>query len=118
AIALALASLGIYGLLAYSVQNRTQEIGIRIALGAIPGELRNMVMLQGFRPALTGVVLGGMAALALTRFMESLLFDTKTWDPVAYGLVAVVFLGVTLVAAYLPARRATRIDPREALRYE
>jgi len=117
-IALILSALGIYGLLAHSVQNRTQEIGIRMALGAIPGELRNMVILQGVRPAAAGVIFGSMAALALTRFMESLLFETKTWDPLAYGLVVVVFLLCSLAAAYLPARRATRIEPREALRYE
>lgn len=117
-IALMLAALGIYGLLAHSVQSRTREIGIRMALGAIPGELRRMILLQGLRPALIGLVLGGMAALGLTGVLESLLFQTKTWDPVSYGVVFVVFVAAALVAAALPSYRATRIEPSEALRYE
>ena len=116
--ALLLASIGIYGLMAYSVALRTQEIGIRIALGAELGSIRNMVVLQGLRPALVGVALGLAAALGLRRLIESFLFGVKAWDPLTFFAVPVILIGVALLALWLPALRASRVDPIHALRYE
>jgi putative ABC transport system permease protein len=117
-VALLLAAIGIYGLMAYSVQLRTQEIGIRMALGAGPHEVRTMVVKQGMRLALIGVFLGVAAALALTRLMASLLYAVKPWDPAAIVSVAVLLSAVALLATYFPARLASRVDPMIALRYE
>jgi putative ABC transport system permease protein len=117
-VALLLAAIGIYGLMAYSVQLRRQEIGIRMALGAGPQDVRSMVVKQGMRLALIGVFLGIAAALALTRLMASLLYGVKPWDPAAIVSVAVLLSAVALLATYFPARRASRVDPMIALRYE
>jgi putative ABC transport system permease protein len=116
--AMLLAAIGIYGLMAYSVQQRTQEIGIRIALGAGPSEMRNMIVFQGMRLALIGVVLGIGASFGLTRLMAKLLFGVKASDPLVFVTVAVLLTVVAFLATYIPARRATRIDPLVALRYE
>ena len=117
-VALLLAAIGIYGLMAYSVQLRTQEIGIRMALGAVPQNVRKMIVVQGMRLALIGVFLGVAASLALTRLMASLLYGVKPWDPVVIVSVAVLLGAVALLATYFPARRASRVDPMIALRYE
>jgi len=116
--ALLLASIGIYGLMAYSVQQRTQEIGIRMALGAGADRVRNMVVFQGMRLALIGVVLGLGGAFALTRLIASLLFGVKAVDPMVFTTVPLLLTAVALFSIWLPARRAARIDPLDALRYE
>jgi ABC-type antimicrobial peptide transport system permease subunit len=116
AVALLLAIVGFYGLMSYSVQQRTQEIGIRMALGAVPADVRNMILLQGLRLAAAGVVLGTAAALALTRVMVSLVFGVKTYDPVVFAGVAMLLSVVALLAAVIPAHRATRINPLDAVR--
>jgi putative ABC transport system permease protein len=117
-VALLLAAIGIYGLMAYSVQQRTQEIGIRMALGASPANVRKMVVLQGMRLAAIGVVIGVAAALGLTRFMAGLIYGVKTWDPIVFISVAALLSTVSWFATYIPARRASRVDPTVSLRYE
>jgi ABC-type antimicrobial peptide transport system permease subunit len=116
--ALFLAGIGIYGLMAYSVQQRTQEIGIRLALGANTSSVKQMVVVQGMRLALIGVATGIVAALGLTRLLSTFLFGVKDKDPAVFVTVAVVLSVVSLVAVWLPARRATLIDPVIALRGE
>jgi putative ABC transport system permease protein len=117
-VALLLAAIGIYGLMAYSVQQRTQEIGIRMALGASPENVRKMVVFQGMRLAAIGVVIGVAAALGLTRFMAGLIYGVKTWDPIVFVSVAALLSAVSWFATYIPARRASRVDPMVSLRYE
>ncbi len=116
--ALLLATIGIYGLMAYSVRQRTQEFGIRMALGAGASRVRNMIVLQGMRLALVGIAVGVFAALGLTRLIANFLFGVKTWDPVVFVTVPVLLSAATLFAVWLPAIRATRIDPVKALRSE
>ena len=118
ASALLLAAIGIYGLMAYTVQRRTQEMGIRIALGAPASLIRNMVIRQGMTLALIGVVIGIAGALGLTRFLASFLFDTKPWDPLAFVATPLLLSAVALLAVWIPARRAVRVDPMKALRFE
>jgi putative ABC transport system permease protein len=117
-VALALAAIGVYGLMAYTVQQRTPEIGLRMALGASPTQVRKMVVGQGMLLALIGVVIGVAASLGLARLMSSLLFGVKPYDPTAIVVVAVVLSAVVFLATYLPARRASKVDPMIALRYE
>src|SRR3984893_2757025 len=116
--ALFLAAIGIYGLMAYTVQQRTQEIGIRLALGAGTGNVRKMVVFQGMRLALVGVAAGIAAAFGLTRLIATFLFGVKDKDPMVFTAVVVLLTLVSLLAVWVPARRATRIDPVIALRYE
>jgi predicted permease len=118
ASALVLASIGIYGLMAYSVQQRTQEMGIRMALGADRGRIRNLVVWQGMQLTIVGVIVGAGAAFGLTRLIASLLFGVKTWDPIVFVTVPVVLAAVALLAVWLPATRASRLDPMTALRVE
>ena len=116
--ALLLAAVGIYGLMAYTVEQRRQEIGIRLALGAQAGQVKRMVMFQGARLALFGVAVGVAAAWSVSRLMESLLFGVKAQDPAVFLTVPIVLSAVVLLAIWFPARRASRVDPVETLRYE
>ena len=116
--ALLMAAIGIYGLMAYSVQQRTQEIGVRMALGAQASSLRNMVIRQGMTLAFIGVVIGIGGAFWLTRFLASFLFGVKAWDPTAFIATPILLSAVALIAIWVPARRATRVDPVTALRFE
>ncbi|HEY6346464.1 MAG TPA: ABC transporter permease [Bryobacteraceae bacterium] len=116
--ALLLAAIGIYGLMAYSVEQRAQEIGIRLALGAEESRVRNMVVRQGMGLAFGGVVIGIAAAFGLTRFLESLLFGVKARDPMVFVSVPAILIVVALLAVWLPATRASKVNPVDSLRYE
>ena len=118
ALALGLAAVGVYGVMAFAVTERTQEFGIRLALGASPADILKQVILDGGRLAALGLALGLIAALVLTRLMASLLFGVRPGDPLTLGLAAALLAFVALAACYIPARRATRVDPIVALRYE
>jgi putative ABC transport system permease protein len=116
--ALLMAAIGIYGLMSYSVQQRTQELGVRMALGAQSGNIRNMVIRQGMLLAAIGLLIGISGAFWLTKFLTGFLFGVKTWDPIAFILTPILLSAVALVAVWLPARKATRVDPMTALRFE
>jgi predicted permease len=117
-LALALACVGIYGIMAYTVANRTNEIGIRLALGAQPGQVRGMILRESGWLASAGVVVGVGAALALLRLVKSMLFGVQPWDPATLVAGALLLLGVALAASWIPARRAAAVQPMDALRHE
>ena len=118
AVALVLAAIGIYGLMAYSVEQRTQEMGIRMALGADPSAIRKLVVWQGVRLSLVGVAGGIAAAFGLTRLIATLLFGVKPWDPAVFISAPLILSAVALLAVWLPATRASKLHPMQALRIE
>jgi ABC-type antimicrobial peptide transport system permease subunit len=117
-LALALACVGIYGIMAYSVANRRNEIGIRLALGAQPGQVRSMILRESTSLAVTGIVVGAVAALALTRLVKSMLYGIQPYDPATMAGGVLILLAVALAASWIPARRAAGVQPMEALRHE
>jgi len=118
AAALLLVMIGIYGVLAQSVMMRTREVGIRMALGARTSDVLGLIIRQGVQLALIGIAIGAAAALGLTRVMTRFLFEVQPTDAITFASVSVVLFGLALVACWLPARRAAKVDPMEALRYE
>ncbi|HEY7697729.1 MAG TPA: FtsX-like permease family protein, partial [Vicinamibacteria bacterium] len=118
AVALILGAVGIYGVISYSVSQRTREIGVRMALGAARRDVNRLVLSEGLPLILAGLALGLLAAFGLTRLMSSLLFGVSPIDPITFASVAATLAAIALVASYLPARRASGLDPTEALRWE
>jgi putative ABC transport system permease protein len=118
ALALVLAGIGIYGVISYSVAQRTKEIGIRMALGAGHQDVIRMILLQGARIASAGLIIGMLAAFGLTRYLATLLFSVSPGDPSTFAMVALVLALMALLGCYIPARRTLRVDAMTALRYE
>jgi putative ABC transport system permease protein len=116
AMALFLAAIGLYAVMSYSVSQGTRELGLRMALGAGAGDLVRMVVARGLRLTIAGIFLGGIAALMFTRLIANLLYKVSPYDPIAFGFALIVMIAVAVIACFLPARRATRIDPVRALR--
>jgi putative ABC transport system permease protein len=118
AVALVLAAVGIYGLLAYSVARRSKEFGLRMALGAQQQDVLGLVLKQGATMIASGLITGLVAAFALTRLMSSLLYHVRATDPLTFVVVVLGLAAVAMLASYIPARRATKVNPTVALRYE
>ncbi len=118
AVALVLAVVGIYGVISYSVAQRTREFGLRMALGAQRAEVLSLVLKRGMLLGLIGVIVGLAGALSLTRFLSGLLFGVTPTDPITFGAVSLLLAAIAFLASYIPARRATKVDPMEALRHE
>jgi ABC-type antimicrobial peptide transport system permease subunit len=118
ALALLLSAIGIYALISYSVSQRTREIGVRVALGAQRSSVFGMVLKEGLRLILFGLLLGWLGAFSATRVMRSLLYSTSPTDAVSFMATSLVLIAVALLACYIPARRAAKVDPMVALRYE
>jgi ABC-type antimicrobial peptide transport system permease subunit len=117
-LALTLATIGLYGLLAYTTLKRVREIGVRLALGARPGQIRTLILSHGMQLLLIGSAIGLVSAFALSRALQSVLFEVKGIDPMIYFGVGLLLFGATLLACWIPARRASRVDPMVALRME
>jgi putative ABC transport system permease protein len=117
-VALILAAVGIYGVMSYSVTQRTHELGIRMALGARPRDVIRLVVGQGLLLAFIGIAIGLGAAIVITRVMKSFLFEVSATDPVTFAVISLLLMATALLANYIPARRATKVDPMIALRYE
>jgi len=117
-IALALAAVGVYGVISYAVSQRTQEIGVRVALGAQHGDVLRLVVRDGAVLGGVGIAIGLVGALAVTRFLRTMLFGISPFDPMSFVAVSSMLAGIALVASYVPARRAAKVDPVEALRYD
>jgi ABC-type antimicrobial peptide transport system permease subunit len=118
AIALVLAAIGLYGVVSYAVAQRTREFGLRVALGASPEQVTKLVLRRGLFLAGVGAAIGVVLALAASRVMKAMLFGVSTADPLAFAAAVTVLISVALLAIYIPARRATKVDPMVALRYE
>jgi putative ABC transport system permease protein len=117
-VALLMAALGLYGVISYLVAQRTQEIGIRVALGAQRTQVLRLVIGQGMRLICAGILLGLLGGMALARLVSNQLFQTSTYDPLTFAIMTLVLLAIALLACYVPARRAMRADPMVALRHE